>query len=314
MNQPDPTQTAVDRIPLSHSVRYVARGLPDVPNQYGQGVLRPSEITLTYRASPDSQLGRVHAYVAGRLWVDGREIPLLPSGGLYGQYHDDGLPDWPEWLTEEARLHDPEVPAALTEAERTMLAYALDQAQEHIWSRDGFTAEDQAAVDSLRRLAAVPAAEEQPDNETPELAALFEGFARLLATSSRDWGVYRVDAWLYAVILGWDCEEAVHDETCTHGAMEEMQQLHGWDDEAVAKARRYRAVVRALTAPPAVVPQPEEAHAPTLHGAAELEEKLDIQKTPCDYERTTGHVITCGAGFGMGCDCDDDAVQPGKEA
>jgi hypothetical protein len=42
--------------------------------------------------------------------------------------------------------------AVLTESERKMLAYALDQAQEHIWSRDGFTDEDQAAVDSLRRL------------------------------------------------------------------------------------------------------------------------------------------------------------------
>ena len=53
--------------------------------------------------------------------------------------------------------------AALTEAERTMLAYALDQAQEHIWSRDGFTDEDQAAVTSLRRLAAeAPAPEPRP--------------------------------------------------------------------------------------------------------------------------------------------------------
>jgi hypothetical protein len=41
----------------------------------------------------------------------------------------------------------------LTDAERTMLTYALDQAQERIWSEDSFTDEDQAAVDSLRRLA-----------------------------------------------------------------------------------------------------------------------------------------------------------------
>ncbi|MFE7727454.1 hypothetical protein ACFU5D_16865 [Streptomyces anthocyanicus] len=46
-------------------------------------------------------------------------------------------------------------PAALSPAERTMLGYALDQAQERIWSEDGFTAEDQAAVDSLRRLTTV---------------------------------------------------------------------------------------------------------------------------------------------------------------
>jgi hypothetical protein len=102
--------TGIDRIPLAHSVRYVAHGLPEVPNHYGPGVLAPSEITLTYRAAPDSQLGRVHAYVAGRLWVDGKEVPLQP-GGLYGQHYLDGLDNWPEWLAEEARLHDPEAAA-----------------------------------------------------------------------------------------------------------------------------------------------------------------------------------------------------------
>ena len=80
------------------------------------------------------------------------------------------------------------------------------------------------------------------------LAAIFEGFGRLLATSSRDWGQYAPDAWLYAIICGWDCEEPVHDETCTHGAMEEMAERHGWDAATVAKARRYRAVVHTLTA------------------------------------------------------------------
>jgi hypothetical protein len=53
--------------------------------------------------------------------------------------------------------------ATLTDAERTMLTYALDQAQEHIWSRDGFTDEDQAAVTSLRRLA--DEAQQQPETE-----------------------------------------------------------------------------------------------------------------------------------------------------
>ncbi|WP_086562016.1 hypothetical protein [Streptomyces africanus] len=96
-----------DRIPLAYSVHYAVRGLPEVPNLYGAGVIAPCEITLTYRAVPDSQLGRLHAYVAGRLWIDGAEVPSL-SGGLYGQHYDDGLGGWPEWLAEEARLHDPE--------------------------------------------------------------------------------------------------------------------------------------------------------------------------------------------------------------
>lgn len=76
-------------------------------------------------------------------------------------------------------------------------------------------------------------------------AAIFRGFGNLLATSSRDWATYRVDAWLWAVILGWDCKETEHDDTCIHGVMEELAADHGWDEAAVAKARHYRATVRA---------------------------------------------------------------------
>lgn len=41
----------------------------------------------------------------------------------------------------------------LTDAEKAMLAYALDLAQGQILSEEGFTEEDQAALDSLRRMA-----------------------------------------------------------------------------------------------------------------------------------------------------------------
>ncbi|WP_103512946.1 hypothetical protein [Streptomyces sp. SM13] len=113
---------------------------------------------------------------------------------------------------------------------------------------------------SLRRLADDAAAGVQPPTTSEAdtvLVAALDGLGTLIATSSRDWGTYRVDAWLWAVLLGWDCEKTTHDETCVHGSMEEMQQAHGWDDEAVAKARRYRAAVRALTTP-AVPAAPEE--------------------------------------------------------
>ncbi|CAL9314116.1 hypothetical protein [Streptomyces sp. SudanB91_2054] len=98
----------------------------------------------------------------------------------------------------------------------------------------------------VRRMADETATTEMPAVDLPTLAAALDGLGTLLATSSRDWGVYRVDAWLYAVILGWDCEQTEHDDTCTHGALEEMQERHGWDDATVTKARRYRAAVRAL--------------------------------------------------------------------
>ncbi|MFE3149114.1 hypothetical protein ACFXJ6_21070 [Streptomyces sp. NPDC059218] len=77
---------------------------------------------------------------------------------------------------------------------------------------------------------------------------MFEGLHALLVTSSRDWGKYRVDAWLWAVLVGWDCnDQHEHDEMCdASAAMTEMQQRHGWSDAAVSKARRYHAAVRAV--------------------------------------------------------------------
>lgn len=98
----------------------------------------------------------------------------------------------------------------------------------------------------LRRLAD----ETQPAKATAvdlsTLAAALDGLHTLIATSSRDWQTYRVDAWIWAVICGWDCEQAEHDDTCTHGALEETAGMHGWDEATVAKARRYRAAVRAV--------------------------------------------------------------------
>lgn len=87
------------------------------------------------------------------------------------------------------------------------------------------------------------------DPRVTKLAPMFEGLGRLLATSSRDWSEYRVDAWLWAVLVGWDCEEPhEHDDTCEDGqAMQETAERHGWDEETVAKVRRYRAAVRAVT-------------------------------------------------------------------
>ncbi|MFE2712277.1 hypothetical protein ACFXKI_09870 [Streptomyces mirabilis] len=121
-----------------------------------------------------------------------------------------------------------------------------------------------AVSDELYRWAVEAPAPNRADGETQQhatqpLAAMFEGLHHLLATSSRDWGTYRVDAWLWAVLCGWDCEQDEHDDTCTHGALEETAAMHGWDDATVAKARRYRAAVRAITEPAAVSQPGKEA-------------------------------------------------------
>lgn len=150
------SQATVDRIPIGHSIVYAVRGMPDVPNHYGPGFLVPTEISLTYRTTEDSQLGRVHAYVKGQWRRDGE---VVPSGEkLPGQHYYGDPQSWPEWLAAEARRHDPETavsipPPVLSTTERDMLRYALDLAQEQMFSRgDEFTEDDQAAVDSLRRM------------------------------------------------------------------------------------------------------------------------------------------------------------------
>ncbi|MFE6474524.1 hypothetical protein [Streptomyces rochei] len=132
------------------------------------------------------------------------------------------------------------------------------------------------------------AAEQAPPIDVTTLAPLFEGFARLLSTSSRDWGQYAPDAWLYAVICGWDCEETTHSKSCVHGAMEEMAERHGWDDATVAKARRYRATVRAITEGAAVLPAPAD-RAAVLDEAADHAEIVALRlRLKHDYGAANG--------------------------
>ncbi|GAA3718007.1 hypothetical protein [Streptomyces tremellae] len=110
--------------------------------------------------------------------------------------------------------------------------------------RAQLTPGDRAAVEEFREYLALR-------KILGDLAPMFEGLYGLLVTSSREWGEYPVDAWLYAVLVGWDCEtDHEHDDVCGGAAaMAEMAERHGWSDEAVAKARRYRATVRAVALP-----------------------------------------------------------------
>ncbi|MFD3835342.1 hypothetical protein ACFWWC_03670 [Streptomyces sp. NPDC058642] len=101
----DPALANLARIPVARSVVYAVRGAPDVPDEYNETrTIAPTEISLTYRAAPDSQLGRVHAYVKGWWMQDGARVHAEAVGR-----HFTGDPTaWPEWLAAEARLHDPD--------------------------------------------------------------------------------------------------------------------------------------------------------------------------------------------------------------
>ncbi|MFG2963552.1 hypothetical protein ACGFZS_09710 [Streptomyces sp. NPDC048288] len=103
-----PSQRALDEatfdVPISSSIRYAVRGRQDVPDEYNETrTIAPTEITLTYRAMPDSQLGRVHAYVKGWWMHNGARVH---SEAVGRHFHGD-LAGWPDWLADEARKHDP---------------------------------------------------------------------------------------------------------------------------------------------------------------------------------------------------------------
>ncbi|MBP5913210.1 hypothetical protein F3K34_13305 [Streptomyces sp. LBUM 1486] len=96
-----------DRIPIARSVSYAVTGAPDLP-AHGATIpgttLAPNQVTFTYRAAPDSQLGRIQARVKG-WWM--RNGERYPTEKPMGQHYYGGPDGWPEWLAEEARLHDP---------------------------------------------------------------------------------------------------------------------------------------------------------------------------------------------------------------
>ncbi|MFI2033701.1 hypothetical protein ACH470_03215 [Streptomyces bottropensis] len=105
--QPTTPQQGTDpvRVPVAQSLVYIVRGTPEVPDEYNETrTIAPTEIMLTYRAAPDGQLGRVHAYVKGWWMQDGARVHAEAVGR---HFHGD-LAAWPEWLAAEAHLHDPE--------------------------------------------------------------------------------------------------------------------------------------------------------------------------------------------------------------
>lgn len=144
-----------DRIPIARSVVYAVRGMPEIADEYNATrTIAPTEINLTYRASEDSQLGRVHAYVSGWWMENGARVPMDKPVGRH--FWDGKADDWPEWLAEEARLHDPAVlPAPVDRAavlrEAADRIDATDLPQDYV---DMFDNGARWATTVLRRVAA----------------------------------------------------------------------------------------------------------------------------------------------------------------
>jgi hypothetical protein len=70
------------------------------------------------------------------------------------------------------------------------------------------------------------------------IAEALQAVHHAIATDSRDWSLARGDAWLYAVLVGWDCEDD------PIGAFEEVATRHAWTAAQRSRIRELRAAVR----------------------------------------------------------------------
>jgi hypothetical protein len=80
------------------------------------------------------------------------------------------------------------------------------------------------------------------------LADALEAVQRAIATDSRDWGKGRGDAWLWGVLVGWECDERHEHEDDCGGALDELAIRHGWTAAHVERIRTLRTAIREAAA------------------------------------------------------------------
>ncbi|MEU9014287.1 hypothetical protein AB0D12_31860 [Streptomyces sp. NPDC048479] len=64
-----------------------------------------------------------------------------------------------------------------------------------------------------------------------------------MGTNSRDWAREPTDAWLYALLIGWDCEQQHEHGNDCKGSLDEVAQAHGWSQQRTDLARKHRATL-----------------------------------------------------------------------
>jgi hypothetical protein len=69
-----------------------------------------------------------------------------------------------------------------------------------------------------------------------------------ITTDHRDWSRYNSDAFLYGILVGWECDDAhEHDDSCASDALTELAKLHHWRPERVEQIRALRRAIRAAS-------------------------------------------------------------------
>lgn len=92
----------------------------------------------------------------------------------------------------------------------------------------------------------------------PSFGEVLEAMTGAMATNVRDWGADRMDAFLWGVLLGWDCDEQHDESQCEENAMASIAARHGWDARQVERVRSFRRAVERVASQPAP-PEPCQA-------------------------------------------------------
>jgi hypothetical protein len=77
-----------------------------------------------------------------------------------------------------------------------------------------------------------------------DLAEALQSVHDCMVFDPRDWAAGRRDAWLWAILVGWDPDEPGD----TDDAMTEVAARYGWTDETVERLRRMQAAVAGVLA------------------------------------------------------------------
>lgn len=80
-----------------------------------------------------------------------------------------------------------------------------------------------------------------------ELTDVLEWLRSAVVSSRRDYAYSSSDAWIFGVLVGWECEKAhEHGPTCRgESLINGLVKTHGWREDYVARLREHRAIVRA---------------------------------------------------------------------
>ncbi|MEU0836074.1 hypothetical protein [Streptomyces sp. NPDC005969] len=85
---------AVAATAIVRSTTFVIAGAPDLPNPYGEGLITPARVEITWRTEQHPRQASIAAYVDGH-W---RKDPDTLTDHPLGQHFHGPVDTWPDWL------------------------------------------------------------------------------------------------------------------------------------------------------------------------------------------------------------------------